>query len=359
MASLAVESKLEAVPRTEEVEQCPVCLGRQIEFLFWTFDRLYRLPGRFGESRCADCGLVFVTPRPVEEALGYYYPEEYAPHQPPAYTLGGNDTGGLVSKLRTGIRQSVLDELGYQGGKIAFWQRAGRPFFNNVFFSQATYGWGDRFPRFVKDGRALDIGCGNGTFLSYLKHHGWEVQGVDMSRQAANVAKEYFDIDVFVGGLAEAPFSDQCFDYINMSHVLEHVREPRQTIEEVRRLLKDDGILYIEVPNYESFGCESGGEFWFALDAPRHLLSFSPNSLGTLLSLCGFRIVRMTSKVADLFAWDETLRKEEKAGKLLSERPDNSALTATRLAFLKGRARLGRMLRPLSGDYLCCWAQRS
>jgi SAM-dependent methyltransferase len=92
--------------------------------------------------------------------------------------------------------------------------------------------------------------------------------------------------------LRSAGFPDGFFDVVTMWHVLEHLPDPAAALAEARRVLQADGLLVIEVPNLGSLTFRLCRERWWPLDVPRHLLHFTPQTLGRLLDAGGFEVVR-------------------------------------------------------------------
>ncbi|NWF52470.1 MAG: class I SAM-dependent methyltransferase [Nitrospirae bacterium] len=164
---------------------------------------------------------------------------------------------------------------------------------------------------FKKTGRLLDVGCGMGIFLYMSKERGWEVFGVDVSDYAANFAKERFGIDCFVGRLKKANFPDNYFDVITLWDVIEHFENPIEELEEIRRILSDEGIILFDTPNVESLMRQiahwiymlTGGIFKYPVKKlyhQYHLYYYSIKTLKTLLNKSGFEIVKMKNKTIPL-----------------------------------------------------------
>jgi SAM-dependent methyltransferase len=78
-----------------------------------------------------------------------------------------------------------------------------------------------------------------------------------------------------------------------LQHVLEHINNPAELLKEIFRILKSDGKVVIEVPNYDSLEARLFREKWSAIDAPRHLYLFTPSTLIKLLEQSGFEVERV------------------------------------------------------------------
>lgn len=135
--------------------------------------------------------------------------------------------------------------------------------------------------------RLLDVGCGNGEFLSNAMACGWQVLGLEPDPKAAAAAQQR-GVPVHIGGLASLDSETEVFDVITMSHVVEHLHDPIQALHDCRRLLRPGGSLWLETPNIDSLGHRVFGRSWRGVEAPRHLVLFSPQSLQRALDLAGF-----------------------------------------------------------------------
>lgn len=342
-------------PETEYVAQCALCNSEERNDLYEAFDRLHHLPGRFSILKCKNCSLVRLSPRPLPEHLSYYYPEEdYYSYQ----AAVERSSKWLVDRFRNSIRKVALEQLGYVTKPLNIFEKIAQPAANLLFKRRATYGWGNRFPTYLPNGRVLDIGCGSGIYLSQLKALGWAVSGIEISSKAAAVAKAQYGIDVFCGQPTDAPFEDESFDHIHINHALEHFPDPFSVLKKVKTLLKPNGTLYIEVPNVESQGAAAAGPYWLHWDAPRHLFGFTPISLEKAVINAGLEVRKMTTILADFREWEDTYRLEEEKGEMLSERPIRSMRLL--LGHIPGwlRARLAYRFNKNKGDFLCCWASR-
>lgn len=125
----------------------------------------------------------------------------------------------------------------------------------------------------------LDFGAGTGDFLQVAKNKGWRVCGVEPNEQARRLAKQK-GVDLFPS-LTE--FKSEQFDVITLWHVLEHIPNLEECLEQLQVLLKPGGVLVIAVPNYKSWDAKKYKEFWAAYDVPRHLWHFDREAMKDLL----------------------------------------------------------------------------
>lgn len=133
----------------------------------------------------------------------------------------------------------------------------------------------------------LDFGCGTGGVLSALPAS--KRIGVEVNPVASEVAQA--KLDLVVPDISK--IADQSVDLIISNHAMEHVENPAHTIRELYRVLKPGGLIRIVVP------CEmplllKRHRVWTANDTDMHLNSWTPLSLGNLMSVCGLDIVNGT-----------------------------------------------------------------
>jgi SAM-dependent methyltransferase len=142
--------------------------------------------------------------------------------------------------------------------------------------------------------RLLDIGASTGQLLQMAaQRFGCEAVGVepgDIYRADAGQAfRLYPNVNVLISA------GEMRFDIITVSHVLEHLPEPVAFLSNVRdNLLKEDGVLYVEVPNLYGHSCFE----------PSHLYSFTNRTLGMLLRSAGFFVTHLkTHSMPRDFGW--------------------------------------------------------
>lgn len=207
----------------------------------------------FAVVQCQECGLCFTNPRPSPGTIGQFYPDRYAPHQPPSL------------RPRASFRPDWLPQWG------------------RVCQERSYLPWHGR-------GRLLDFGCGGGSFLERMHRQGWRVLGVDTSPATVESVRNHLRVPAIVGSLPHPELHEAEFDVITMWHSLEHVHAPLAVVREAYRLLVPGGRLLVAVPNIDSLPFRWFGPAWFGLDLPRHLTHFTPGTLRLLLERAGFRV---------------------------------------------------------------------
>jgi SAM-dependent methyltransferase len=150
------------------------------------------------------------------------------------------------------------------------------------------------FAGYKPDGRVLEIGCGDGQFLRHLSASGYEIYGLDFSEHAVRRAlKNTGSANIFCGRLKEAKYQSDYFDVVCLFEVLEHLPGPLDAFLEIKRILKERGIIAGTVPNFNSLERVLLGDCWDGIDLPRHLYHFTKESLGNLLTKSGFKVLSL------------------------------------------------------------------
>jgi 2-polyprenyl-3-methyl-5-hydroxy-6-metoxy-1,4-benzoquinol methylase len=151
-------------------------------------------------------------------------------------------------------------------------------------------------------GKLIDIGCGEGFFARFFYDHGWEIECCDLSsfaieRHNPEILSFFTENNIFKE-LDEKITDNNKYDFINLSNVLEHVREPVILLERVKKIMGRDAMLRIKVPNdFSAFqqilldSSRISSEYWF--NPPGHLNFFMLTSLKEVLNSCGFHIVKI------------------------------------------------------------------
>ncbi len=292
----------------EEVH-CTICGEFEGKVLFEGRDEFYGLPGQFKVICCARCDLGYISPRPSFNDVLQYYPPDYYSFLP----QNGLPSAASNSNL---WQKAFLTQQGYPSvirinpwiGMTLWIYRAVRGERLGVAFRP--------IPRWQPGGRLLDVGCGSGFYLSEMKKLGWEVHGVEVSPKACAAVQSLYGTPTFCGSLDEAPFSEGSFDVITFWDVLEHLPNPRETLQRAYKLLRPNGYLLVIVPNRRSFYTYLFGRAYVHWELPRHLYHFSRKSLVLLAKKVGFKSaqVRTFSIGGDTFILSWGIRRDLRQG---------------------------------------------
>ncbi len=197
-------------------------------------------------QRCTHCGLVRVNPQLTQDAIAGIY------------------SAGYDDKRRTvAAGEAVL------------------PFHRTIL---------DRLADICgSPGRLLDVGCFEGRFLRDARELGWNVTGTEISAQAVQFASEKRGLDVRLGPLASHSFPSDSFDAAVLLDVIEHLPDPRRTLEEIARVLRPGGALYVWTPNFDCPARWLAGARWGAVVFPWHLYYFTPATLKRMVVVAGLK----------------------------------------------------------------------
>ena len=202
---------------------------------------------------CDTCGLVFTSPRPVKAWFEEFYRKKYRRYYECVETP---DEAYLQQDWVRGRHQRNVDLL--------------------------THWIGDT-------GALLDIGCAEGTFLSLFESAfpGWTHEGVEPSESFSQFARTHYSLaNVKTCGIDDLEqWGERQFDLITASHVLEHLLEPDCFFATARRLLKENGLLFIDVPDSEG-SCHGIENLHIG-----HVYHFSQRTLQNFLDKNGFDVL--------------------------------------------------------------------
>lgn len=236
------------------LSNCPVCSSSQFSPFLSCVD--YTVSNEtFNIVECNSCSFRFTNPIPTEDKIGEYYKsEDYISHS--------GTKKGIVNRLYHLVRNYTLKQKFKLVNKHA------------------------------KGKTLLDIGCGTGDFLNYLKQQGWNVNGLEPDEDARNLCKTSHGIDT-VSTSELHNLENESVDIITMWHVLEHVYNLNKDLEKIKSVLKKDGTLFVAVPNCSSYDAKKYKEYWAAYDLPIHLYHFRPNNIKELFAKYNMEVVDM------------------------------------------------------------------
>lgn len=225
---------------------CKYCLKKRFEILYPVQD--YMSKKTFSLKRCLGCTLVQTMPRLTTKQLKKYY-------------IGYREMSGKR------LWQPAENILNYWHLKRV-----------------------DKIKKYKSVGRILDIGCGRGVELEALQKQGWKSYGTEFNQSLKQTLKNK-KIEIFIGDFWSANYNKNYFDVISLWHSLEHLDNIKKVFNEVRKILKKNGILIFAIPNFNSLEQGLFGQDWFHLDVPRHIMHFSDKFITKLLAKNNFEII--------------------------------------------------------------------
>jgi 2-polyprenyl-3-methyl-5-hydroxy-6-metoxy-1,4-benzoquinol methylase len=220
----------------EEVD-CPVCGGSGRK---WLLDAQ-----GFPLVRCLDCFHVYVRPRVTQEVQSRISAEDEEPQ---------GDTFLDVQKL---YAEPLCRRLRQDSAGL----------------------------------RLLDVGFGKGYLMHVARAYGFEVYGVDGSDRLVERQRPYFGERLARMWIGAEPFPWGSFDVAVLSHVVEHLPDPRETLRRVHEALNPGGLIYVAVPDLGSMQFRVLGRRWNAIQPLVHLQYFNQASLTRLFEDAGFEVV--------------------------------------------------------------------
>jgi SAM-dependent methyltransferase len=231
---------------------CPICFSSDREDLYvQSFDTegIFLMKG-YNVVVCGKCGLAFANNIPSQKSFDRYYK--------------------IMSKYEFNYKDGIVsdDYIKHFSGIVNFIS----PFLKD------------------KEAKILDIGCATGGLLSVFKLKGYKnLMGIDPSPSCVSAVGKLYGINASINNITNFD-SNEKFDLIILSAVLEHLVDFKNSFKKIRSLLKNEGLLFISVPDVERFDLFVTAPFQqFSVE---HINYFSVCSLGNLLSTFSFKEIK-------------------------------------------------------------------
>jgi 2-polyprenyl-3-methyl-5-hydroxy-6-metoxy-1,4-benzoquinol methylase len=263
--------------------QCPLCAHEGKVLYSGLVDWLYGVPGTWGMRWCAKCAVAWLDPQPVPADVPRLY-SRYCTHD-----AGQSKT--RIGQLQEAATECALKRLGYP-------TECSREILHRLFSTLPSI----RRSAFLsvlglpasKTGSLLDVGCGNGDFISRMRSFGWTVSGIDPDPAAVSYGAKQ-GLHIRTGTVADLPESER-YDVITLSHVVEHVSDSVALIRECAKRLQPTGRLILATPNINSLGHWWFKKFWRGLEIPRHFIIYSPAALEICVKRAGLTVETLSTE---------------------------------------------------------------
>lgn len=247
--------------KEEKVSHCLICNSPSLVFLHETKTPAYIRNvdiTKFKIVKCAKCDFMFINPRPISKHIPHYYP----------------DTCANFYKSKTNLLDKIF----------------------SLFTNEAK----KKGVKKERMGAILDIGFGAGEYLINKYNEGWKCYGLDISEYAyKKLKKSNPKLNLVNADLINSGFSDNMFDFVHMSAVLEHVPQPLENLKEIYRILKPGGTAFIMVPNQNGLYYRLAKQNAQLL-APQHLVFFTKSTLIQALKIAGFTNINISTDFGNL-----------------------------------------------------------
>jgi 2-polyprenyl-3-methyl-5-hydroxy-6-metoxy-1,4-benzoquinol methylase len=238
--------------KTEQID-CPLCGGKE-------FDEVVIRSDGFHIVRCGSCNLNFLNPRPVPEDIGKLYRSDY-------------------------YSNKVCREMAFSGFEASV---------SNIKYYK-PYGFDMLAEQVSLEGkRALDIGCSYGKWVYWMSNAGAEAVGIDLAEQCVRWGKEKLGLDLRQGSISDINEPDSSFDVITMIDLIEHIADIRGFMDNLVRLVRRGGIVFVQTPNFECY-YKYRQDWLFLHSGLEHLLYFDTAALDRLFSGYGLSACRDTA----------------------------------------------------------------
>lgn len=208
---------------------------------------------------CQDSGLVFTDPRPTPDEVAKFYSDDYRK----AY-----------KNTDTPKQKHIV--------------RAGRLSITRI----------NQLKQFIPaNGSIFDVGAGGGEFVYLCGREGFSARGVEPNKGYGTFGIQQYGVDVELGFYQNANLQPESLDCVTMFHVLEHLEEPVDSMVQLAKFVKNDGFLYIEVPDVNDTNTAPNNKWHLA-----HLYNFNLRTLSAAGAKAGLKVVRRWSHGASISA---------------------------------------------------------
>jgi SAM-dependent methyltransferase len=235
--------------RARRPPACPACDAPDSTWVMRHLD----FPG-VGVYHCPDCTVLWSHPRPSHAQLGAYYEAGRYPVPPPA----------TASALLAQKRAEAAGQARFVQSEVPL----------------------------VAGLDVLEIGCGSGFLLDEFQRRGARCVGVDLAAPAVAYARETLGLNVRRGDFRDAMADGHRHDLILLSHVFEHLPDPRAALAQLQGALRPAGVLFVEIPREDLavFELKAARDYRYCSS---HLFFYGPDAFRRLVTGAGLEVLRL------------------------------------------------------------------
>jgi len=215
------------------------------------------------------CGLNNIVPRHVIEAINKYFmhPVSIVDGSPCNYSF--NISGNLVMRdVIPGFAYYKSEKYGIIQRENPYYHPDQRLDISQVYAKDKHSIWANNFTPMVKDWKEvkgadlkiLDVGCNMGILVEGATNEGFDIEGIDINKHSIKAGKDEWPKiadNLTIKDFTQPQVEEKLYDVVVLSDILSHVGSPMQLLHNALQVLKDDGLIYINVVN---FGCKRAAE---------------------------------------------------------------------------------------------------
>lgn len=228
--------------------KCIICQGKK----FKKVSTRVRDSSKYKVVKCQNCSLLQLSPRPSAKEDREFYDQNYQ-----------SKNIGEPTDLKA-IKKNYLEDAVRRGKMVSKYVQ--------------------------KNNSILDIGSGYGFFLQEMYGRGYDVVGIEISKERRKISSKVTKAKVLDINLYKNEADLPLFDCITLFHVLEHISDPVCFLKIIKKHLNKSGKLIIEVPNVEDMLVKASEEYRDFFWQRAHLFYFNAETLKKIVQKAGFLI---------------------------------------------------------------------
>ena len=248
------------------------------------------------------CGLNNIYPKHVIEAINKYFMHPTSIVDGSSCNYSFNIAGNLVMRdVLPGFAYYTSEKFGIIQRENPYYHPDQRLDISQVYANDKQNIWTNNFTPMVKDWKeikgdnlkVLDVGCNMGVLVEGATNEGFDIKGIDINKHSIKAGQEEWPKiadKLTIKDFIQPQHEEKIYDVVVLSDILSHVGNPMQLLRNALQVLKDDGLIYINIVN---FGCKKASEElhkWDGVGVGENITLYTKDSFSSCCSRSGYRI---------------------------------------------------------------------